>query len=153
MRTSLEQERRTLLEQIEASRQMYRQMLSGDTATTHTRGTMVRRPGLSSDRQIGQWMSDHPLRIAAGVALLVWLTPGLIRRVRSRRAKHTTSSAPSPHAGTAKAIATVLILLLRDPRRLEHTASVLNTAWRWLKRRAFPSTSILTPPPGRKPHA
>lgn len=162
MRTSLEEERRNLLEHIEASRQIYRQILSGDAAMPHTPrtlrttssdGTTVRWPGLSSDRQIGQWMSDHPLQIAAGVALLVWLMPGLIRRVRSRRAMHTTPLAPSPRAGTAKAIATVLILLLRNPRRLENTASVLNTAWRWLRRLAFPSTSILTPNPGRKPHA
>lgn len=160
MRTSLEQERRTLLEQFEASRQVYRQMLRGDAPShreTSSHGRIVGRPGSSSGSQIGQWMSDHPLHIAAGVALLVWLTPGLIRRVRSQRAKHTISPAlrppTSPRTGAAKAIATVLVLLLRDRRRLQNTASVLNTAWRWLRRRTFPSTSTPTPTPGRKSHA
>ena len=156
MRTSLEEERRALLEQIEASRQVYRRMLSGDTAdprTIRTHGTPARRPDSSLGRQIGRWMSEHPLQIAAGVALLVWLAPGLIRRVRSRPARRAKSSAPGPRAGTAKAMATVLMLLLRDPRRLENTASLLNTVWRWLRRVLFPSTSIPTSTPGRKPHA
>lgn len=152
MRTSLEEERRALLEQIEASRHVYRRMLSGETAdprATATHGMGARRPKPSSGRQIGQWMSDHPLQVAAGVALLVWLTPGLIRRFRSRRANPATSPAPGPRAGTAKAMATALILLLRNPRRLQTTASVLSTAWQWLRRRMFTPTPI----PGRKPHA
>ena len=156
MRTSLEEERRALLEQIEASRQVYRRMLRGDTAdprTIRTHETPARRPASSSGRQIGRWMSEHPLQIAAGVALLVWLTPGLIRRVRSRPASRAKSSAPGPRAGTIKGMATVLMLLLRDPRRLENTVSLLNTVWRWLRRILFPSTSIPSSPPGRKPHA
>lgn len=152
MRTSLEDERRALLEQIEASRSVYRRMLSGEAAdprATAGHGMTIRRPAPSSGRQIGQWMSDHPLQIAAGVTLLVWLAPGLIRRVRSRSADRKKSPSPAPRAGAAKAIATALILLLRDPRRLETTTSVLSTAWRWLRRR----TSTSTPIHGRKPHA
>ncbi len=152
MRTSLEEERRALLERIEASRNVYRRILSGENNDPHAtagHGMTIRRPTPSSGRQIGQWMSDHPLQIAAGVTLLVWLAPGLIRRIRSRSADRKKSPAPAPRAGTAKAIATALILLLRDPRRLETSASVLNTAWRWLRHR----TSTPTPIYGRKPHA
>lgn len=152
MRTSLEEERRALLEQIEASRSMYRRMLSGELANTRVttpHGMTVRRPKPSLGQQIGQWMSDHPLQIAAGVALLVWLAPGVMRRVRSRSSVRAKLPSPSPRAGTAKAIATVLVLLLRDPRRLETTASVLQTAWRWLRRK----TSSPTPISGRKTHA
>lgn len=158
MKTSLEQERRALLEQFEASRQVYRQMLS--PGMPGSRGTGVDRrilgkPESLSVSRIEQWVSNHPLHIAAAVTLLFWLAPGLIRRVRSQQAKRTKSLVPNPgvnpRAGTAKAIATVLVLLLRNPRRLENTASVLTTAWRWLRRTIFPSTT--TPIAERKPHA
>jgi hypothetical protein len=152
MRTTLEEERRTLLEQIEASRGVYRRLLNGetdDTQTTPAHRVTVKRPARSIRQQLGQWAADHPLQIAAGVTLLVWLGPGLIRRIQSRPKASAKASVPSPRTGTAKAIATALVLLLRDPRRLQMTASVLTTAWRWLRRR----TSTPTPPPGRKPYA
>jgi hypothetical protein len=154
MRTSLEEERRLLLEQIEASRAVYRRMLSGqgpDRNSTMSEAMMTRQRLHSPRRQIVQWMVDHPLHVAAGVTLLVWLGPRLIQRIRAQRQKKRAleTSLPNRGGGTVKAIATVLILLLRDPRRLQSTTKLLTTAWRWLRR----TTSISTSIHGRKPHA
>jgi len=152
MKISLEEERRTLLEKIEASRHVYRRMLSGEAADTFiapAHGLAAKQPARSTRQQIGEWVSDHPLQIAAGVAVLVWLGPGLIRRIHFRRKARIKAFASSPRAGTAKAIAAVLLLLLRDPRRLQTTASVLTTAWQWLRSRAFNSTLTSR----RKPYA
>lgn len=152
MRTTLEEERRTLLEQIEASRSVYRRLLNGETddrQTTPAQRVTGKRPARSTRQQIGQWAVDHPLQIAAGVALLVWLGQGLIRRIQSRQKNSAKANEPSPRNGTAKAITTVLVHLLRDTRRLQMTASALTTAWRWLHRR----TSTPNPTPGRKPYA
>lgn len=154
MRTSLEEERRMLLEQIEASRAVYRRMLSGhspDRNSTMSEAMTTRQRLYSPRRQIMQWMTDHPLHVAAGVTLLVWLGPRLIQRVRAQHQKKRTpdTSLPTLGGGTVKAIATVLILLLRNPRRLQSTTKLLTTAWRWLRHTASISTSIH----GRKPHA
>lgn len=140
MRTSLEDERRALLEQIEARRLVYRRMLTGDTtdrSASPGRWPTSRRLPSGSALRIRQWALDHPLVVAAGVAAIVGLSPYLYRRVRSRkRSQALTPAAPSnPRAGTAKAIATVLILLLRDPRRLHTTARIASTAWQWFRRR------------------
>lgn len=151
MRTSLEEERRALLEQIEASRSLYRRLLNGETTDNQTitpERFAVRRPQKSARQQLGQWMSDHPLQIAAGVALMVWLGPRLIRRFQSRSHATTAIRTQNPRAGTAKAIATALLLLARDPRHLQTTARVLSTAWQWLRRRTASSTTQ-----GRKPYA
>lgn len=136
MKTSLEEERRALLEHIEASRHVYRRMLSGETAgplRTLTHGSSSRRSTASVNQKIGQWVSDHPLQVATGVTLLVYLAPGLLRRIRHRPKSGTKATASG--TGTGKAIAAVLMLLLQNPRRLEKTVSVLTMAWHWLHRK------------------
>ena len=154
MRTSLEDERRALLEQIEASRLVYRRMLTGDRtdrAVSPGRLPASRRLPSGSALGIRQWVLDHPLIVAAGVAIIVGLSPYLVRRMRRRKQSQalTPAAVPDPRAGTTKAIATALILLLRDPQRLQTTARIASAAWQWLRRRNRYSIQTTQ---GRKTH-
>lgn len=101
MNVSLEDQRRALLEQIEASRAVYRRMLAGENVARSSRvppaaraalnaasGSAARpvaavsspaqwfggKPG-SGRSKVVQWAMEHPLWVAGGVALLVLLLP------------------------------------------------------------------------------
>lgn len=136
MKISLEDERQALLERIEASRSLYRQILIGEVASGRlptTPAAAARRSLSSYGRHVRDWVADHPLSTAAGVALLVWLAPSMMRRLRGRQAARVRITEPDPRAGTIKALATVLILLLRHPRSLTLTDTALASVWRWLR--------------------
>ena len=63
MRMSLEEERRALLEQIEARRNLYRRMLSGDSEDRQTTGVHRQAIGHAISPQhnrLGHWLLDHP---------------------------------------------------------------------------------------------
>jgi len=152
MKISLEEERRTLLEDIEARRALYRRMLSGeseDYQTTNTRRQAFGHAIPPHHHRLREWLRDHPLQVAAGVALLVWLVPRLIRRdqYRSRNAKQAQPAGQS--TGILKAIAGLMRILLRDPRQLQTTASMLSSAWHWLSH----ATITQTDNQRRKPYA
>ncbi len=112
MSVSLEDQRRALLEQIEASRAVYRRMLTGESpAASERRSWTASQPSatagagkltapLSGQPLSGQplpgerskavqWAMDHPLWVAGGVALLVLLLPRAVeaRQRRTRNAK------------------------------------------------------------------
>lgn len=119
MKSSLEDERRALLEQIEASRAVYRRMLSGEpvsdlspsgaahrrlhgSAPAHAYSSAsvmdTRASNFAAIRnRSAQWVRAHPLWMAGGVALLVLLAPRIIggraRAARQRRARDRTASA------------------------------------------------------------
>lgn len=152
MRMSLEEERRALLEQIEARRHLYRRMLSGDIEDRKTTGTHRQAIGHAISPQhnrLAQWLLDHPLQVATGVALLVWLGPRLIRRNQIR--SKTVRQAPPAGQRTdiLKAISRMMLLLLRNPRQLQTTASMASNFWRWLRRASMNQTQTH----GRKPYA
>ena len=154
MKPSLEDERRALLAQIEASRAVYRRMLSGDTALPaatepHSQGLA---PASGPQAQAGffprsrtmQWAMDHPMAIAAGVALLVWLAP----RVWQRRTAQKSQAARQAHKeartqevllsgreGSLRALLTAAALLLRNPATMRAVTRAAGIAWHWLQQR------------------
>ncbi len=117
MSVSLEDQRRALLEQIEASRAAYRRMLAGESAadvmpisvagrsvpqnsSVSFGGSGVTRARIHAARtasggrsQAVQWAMEHPLWVAGGVALLVLLLPRIAdaRRHRSREQRRRDS--------------------------------------------------------------
>ena len=152
MRLSLEEERRALLEEIDARRSLYRRMLNGESDDHQTTATRRQTSGQAMsprNNQLRQWLLNHPLQVATGVALLVWLGPRLIRRNQAR----PKTVAQMPKAGRRtdimKAIAGMLMLLRSDPRQLKTTASMVGNAWRWLRH----ATNDQTHTHGRKPYA
>jgi hypothetical protein len=152
MKISLEEERRALLEEIEARRALYRRMLSGeseDYQTPNTHKHAVGRPIPQHHNRIGEWVRNHPLQMATGVALLLWLVPRLIQRnqARSRTVMHAPAAGQA--TGILKTIAGVMMILLRDPRQLQTTASMFGSVWRWLRR----VTTAQTHNQRRKTHA
>ncbi len=139
MKPSLEDERRALLEQIEASRAVYRRMLTDEPTRSAASGTSVRSRGMT-------WMLDHPLWVAGGVALLVLMLPRIAARRRHAAAKQAAQPTAQQRAGqsmpemaarggTLRALLTVAVLLLRDPGRLRAATQVAGSAWQWLQRR------------------
>lgn len=146
MKPSLEDERRALLEQIEASRTVYRRMLADEPLGATPTGRAAARSGAAGDTagatSLGQrgmrWMFAHPLWVAGGVALLVLLAPRMMRRRRQAKARELTtpaSTAAMPSGGSWRALLTVTALLLRDPARLRTAMQLSAQAWHWLQRR------------------
>ncbi len=140
MKPSLEDERRALLEQIEASRAVYRRMLAGEpgfrAAHTHPHASSSISSAPSPSRAM-QWLLAHPLWVAGGVTLLVLLAPRVVggkKRVAARHsAKHRPAAASS--GGTLRALLTVAALLLRDPARMRATGKFAGSLWQWLRQR------------------
>ncbi len=156
MKPSLEDERRALLEQIEASRAVYRRMLADEPTRGAAAGTSVRSRGMA-------WMLDHPLWVAGGVALLVLLAPRIAVRRRRSAAQPATqqttqrrAALPVPEmaarGGTLRALLTVAVLLLRDPARLRAATQVAGSAWQWLQRRRHARVQATTSASGLKPY-
>ncbi len=134
MKPSLEDERRALLEQIEASRAVYRRMLTDSPTDRTAHGTPARNRGVA-------WMLEHPVWVAGGVALLVLLVPRISAHRRHKAARQqarqrAVERMPEPASGgTLRALLTVAALLLRDPARLRAAAQFAGSAWQWLQRR------------------
>ncbi len=151
MKPSLEDERRALLEQIEASRAVYRRMLAGEPATGSTRAPL--HPGshvaaTPPRNRALQWAMDHPLWVAGGVALLVLLAPRAIgsgRRTAARR-KSARQQAEPASGGTLRALLTVAALLLRDPARMRAASAFAGSAWQWLQQRRHAVRPAPLPP-------
>lgn len=168
MKHSLEDERRTLLEQIEASRAVYRRMLAGETGAAAARRSSVRHglhagtDGPTMRQKAGQnpavlWMMDHPLWVAGGVALLVLLAPKLLgttaavarKRRAARHREQERQAARDASGGTARALATAAVLLLRDPARMRAVARMAGSAWQWIRqqkqKKAARTVTTVTP--------
>lgn len=169
MKLSLEDERRVLLEQIEASRAVYRRMLAGESGAAALRTPRGTHAGakVADDRpalrqRVAQsravvWMMDHPLWVAGGVALLVLLAPTLMgktaavarqRQERKRREQQREAARPAS-GGTVRALLTTAVLLMRDPARMRAVARTVGTAWRWLQqqreRKSARTVTTVTP--------
>ena len=150
MKSSLEEERNALLEQIEASRAVYRRMLSDTHASSATRRP-IRQERLKRQVHAGeramQWMMDHPLYVAGGVALIVLLAPRIIgagRRPTNETSEQGLASVPQRSTSTRRALLTIGAMLLRDPARMHATARLAQTAWQWVQqRRAAMSSSTI----------
>ncbi len=158
MSVSLEDQRRALLEQIEASRAVYRRMLSGESATVSVRHAgsprlvSSTRPASSGAGMFAgvrwsenrskavQWAMAHPLWVAGGVALLVWALPRMktARRQKKQRAERRIEREQevllrSP--GIVRALLAAALLLMRDPGRMQAAGRLARMGWQWLQRR------------------
>ena len=161
MKPSLEDERRALLEQIEASRAVYRRMLAGEPATGSTRAPLhptSHAAAAPPRKRALQWALDNPLWVAGGVTLLVLLAPRAIgsgRRAAAHRKSAKQQAEPAAAGGTLRALLTVAALLLRDPARMRAATALAGSAWHWLqaRRRAArpapmaPATTVARPGP------
>ncbi len=158
MKSSLEDERRALLEQIEASRAVYRRMLTGEPDASGARPRLHRVAATSASsvsfprsRSV-QWVLAHPLWVAGGVALLVWLVPRMIgggARAAARRRAEQTRPVVTRSEGTLRALLTVTALLLRDPARLRAAAKLARGTWQWLQQRRHARVAASVPPAAR----
>lgn len=163
MKPSLEEERRALLAQIEASRAVYRRLLTG-TAAPEPANPQVALSSSARTEHIDvfprsrtvQWVMAHPVTVAAGVALLVWAAP----RMWEYRQQRKTLKATSPHQahkhqrrvhdefndasryahhtageGNMRALIAAAALLLRNPATMRNLTQIAGTAWQWLQQR------------------
>lgn len=158
MRPSLEEERRALLTRIEASRAVYRRMLSGAedangqqaAQSSHEVALARKYAGFPRSRTV-RWMMDHPLAVAAGISLLVWLAPrwwAAGNRVRSGQGRHHLRSHRQPAEqergqayrnmpgeGTGRALLTAAVLLMRNPATMRTLSRAASAAWVWFQQR------------------
>lgn len=160
MKPSLEDERRALLEQIEASRAVYRRMLAGEPGAAplrtsrHGWGTHAAASRPTMRQKVAQspavlWMMDHPLWVAGGVALLVLLAPRMMdagtavarKRQESKRRAQARKEFRDPSGGTARALLTAAVLLLRDPARMRAAARLLGAGWQWVQQQQKKKTA------------
>lgn len=152
MKSSLEDERRALLEQIEASRAVYRRMLSDEPEPTLMRqphGPYTARQGreTGAGARAMQWMMEHPLWVAGGVALVVLLLPrvtGAGKRAAHRSERRQREPEPR-QGGTLRAVLTAAALLMRDPARMRAAARIAQTAWQWVQQRRAAKAPPLPP--------
>ncbi len=145
MKPSLEDERRALLEQIEASRAVYRRMLAGDdagpTPAVPSESAVRRAQGDAGRGKAIQWMMDHPLWVAGGVALLVLLAPRVLgagtqaARRRKQAKRRERERERETGGGTVRALVTAAALLLRDPARMRAALRYGQMAIGWIKER------------------
>ena len=162
MKPSLEEERRALLAQIEASRAVYRRMLSGtpDIAGSGTSSADQKgmQKGMPTDKIVSfprsrtmRWVMDHPLAVAASVSLLVWAAPRwwesrgragtsktLERRSERSKASKTERRQTDRHLpaeGTGRALLTAAVLLMRNPAAMRTLSRVAGSAWDWFQQR------------------
>lgn len=166
MKSSLEEERRALLEQIEASRAVYRRMLSGSPSAYEAgqaqhgpasarigdgaAGSVRSGPDFPRSRTV-QWVMDHPVMVAAGVAVLVWAAPRWWSRRPAAKAlparrlhkEAAREEIPLAREGTARALITAGALLLRNPATMRTLSHFAGTVWQWLKQRPGRGTSRL----------
>ena len=139
MKPSLEDERRALLEHIEASRAVYRRMLSEASSLRSERHVLhplnsLRHTNIKPGDLAIAWMKAHPLWVAGGVALVVLLMPRL--KIIGHRFMNDISSPKHkpPPRNTLRTLLTVTALLLRDPSRVGTAIRMMKSAWQWMQR-------------------
>ena len=161
MKPSLEEERRALLAQIEASRTVYRRMLTGTVAPDSASSTAVfsstERASAFPRSHTVRWVMAHPVTVAAGVALLVWVAPRLweqrktasLHRSRKDRRRQSELQGEFQHepasarGGNMRALLTAAALLMRDPTMMRNLTRIAGTAWQWLQQQRSKSPRTL----------
>jgi hypothetical protein len=147
MKSSLEEQRHALLEQIDASRAVYRRMLADANASSAARRP-IRQGRLKHQAHVVertmQWMMDHPLYVAGGVALIAMLAPRIIgagKRTADATSEQASASAPQHLTGTRRALLAAGALLLRDPARMHAAARLLQSTWQWVRQQRAATSS------------
>lgn len=149
MRTTLEEERRALLEQIEASRAVYRRMLSGSDSTTRKglghSGSGLQQASVKSTIAADfprshtiRWIIAHRWQLAIGVtAAVILLGPG--RKLANQPgmgkvgAKVRTKVRAIPRSGVAHAVVAAGTKLLGNRNSWRAAGKIAGLLTRWMQ--------------------
>ncbi len=136
MRPTLEEERRALLEQFEASRAVYRRMLSGTSRARVT--SSLRQTGRASHiapgfprSQTMRWIIAHRWQLALGAAAFILIRPD--RKLFNRHA--VKKIRPTPRSSAAKSLAAAGASLLQSRSNLHLAGRVAGMLLRWMQER------------------
>ena len=130
MRSALEQERDLILEQIQASREIYRQILAAPTSASATSKRKIMPSDFPRSRTF-RWIKDHPWITTSAFAALTWL--GVNRLLRNRHTKYT-SKKNSTASGPIKALLTIGAILIQNPSRLKIVGRLAGSLLEWVKK-------------------
>jgi len=147
--TSLEEEKRRLLEQLESSRAVYRRMLTNTEEPVDTTGFAPAAydyaPPISSRNfpksQTMRVIMDHPYLLAAGAAALILAGRKGLSRRRSRPKPLYEQDADTSVKKTIAAttfgttLATTAAMLLRNPAQLQAAVRAVMLAMNYYKSR------------------
>jgi hypothetical protein len=139
MNTSLENQRRALLEKMEARRAVYQHMLRGETNNFSFKSHYARPKAHTpspSERGL-QWVRSHPFISTAGLALLFAFLPRAIATSRHRHHSPLTTER-SAFSRAMPMLKAAGLLLLKDPTRLRMVGYLTRSMWHWLKHRLSP---------------
>lgn len=127
MRPTLEEERRALLEQFEASRAVYRRLLNTRTAPQDTS-----KPGSGFPRShTMRWIVSHRWQLALGVAALILIRP--YRQLHNRAV--IQNSRILPRISPVKALAAGGARLLKNRNSLHLAGRMAGLLLRWMQQR------------------
>jgi hypothetical protein len=132
MRPTLEEERRALLEQIEASRALYRRMLSKNDKS-HIDSASRQDPFITNGfprSHTMRWIIAHRWQLAIGLGALLLLRPA--RKLTARRAAALPAR---PSGGALKAVAVAGANLLRKRNSLQLAGRLSALLLRWMQQR------------------
>ncbi len=143
--TTLEEERRALLEQIEASRTVYRRMLSGsdsnaDRGIRHS-GSAMQRASMMPTIAAGfprshtmRWVIAHRWQLAIGVtAAIILFGPG--RKLANQPAigKVRSKVRAIPHSGVVHAVVAAGTKLLSNRTSLRAAGKLAGLLLQWMQ--------------------
>ncbi len=154
MKPTLEAQRQALLAHIEASRAVYRRLLSDASPSTSNstrdpaKSEAIGQKNIGIKRRSMQWAMEHPLAVAAGITLLVWAAPrcwALRHRGRTgvSHASRTASPWPPGHErqqayrdllteATGRALLSAATLLMRNPATLRTLSRGASAVRQWM---------------------
>lgn len=152
MSSTLEEERRALLEQIEASRAVYRRMLGGESSRfTATRFSpaitrqATDKPALAADfprSHTMRWLIAYRWQLAIGAtAAIILLGPGRKLANSSNVTKLRNKVRALPRTGVAQAVIGTGVSLLRSPIGLGMSGRIAGFLLRWMQQRRMQSSS------------
>ena len=123
MSSTLEQERDLILEQIQASREIYRQILATPPSTDRRSNVM---PADFPRSRTFLWIRDHPWITTSAFVALIWL--GANRLLQNRHARHPSKRNFSAYR-PIKTLLAIGEILLQNPSRLKIVGRLAGSLW------------------------
>lgn len=145
MSTTLEEERRALLEQIEASRAVYRRMLNGSDTYTRKRirhsGSAMQRAGAIPTMEGGfprshtmRWLIAHRWQLAIGItAAIILLGPGRKLANQPAMSKVRTKVRAITGSGAVHAVVTAGTKLISNRNSLRAAGKIAGLLMQWMQ--------------------
>ncbi len=125
MRSVLEQERKSILEQMHASREIYRELLQKHAGTSEKKGHFFPR-----SRTV-QWIQAHPLITGTAGVTLLWLMRARFQykhQLKDRSKKNPAAISPF------KLLFAIIAVILQNPSRLNAATHIAGSIIRSLKK-------------------